>query len=86
MSQNTNKQNQNSRNSIPKHQKQVNQVQSTNETSPNSPRIDNTETSELQLNHINCEVTDVESETENTLIINMLKIEQEPKIPVYPNS
>ena len=30
---------------------------------------------ELQLNHINCESTDSESDTENTLLVNMIKVE-----------
>ena len=60
-----NKQNQNYRISTTKNQKQINQVQSTNKISPNPPGIGNTETSELQLSHINCEITDVESETKH---------------------
>ena len=50
-------------------------VQSTDETNSDPPGIDNTETSEIQKSHIHCETTDDESDTEKTLIINMLKLE-----------
>ena len=51
----------------PKHQRQINQVQITDETNSESPGIENTETIELQLNHIYCESTDSDSDIENTL-------------------
>ena len=53
--------------STPKHQRQKNQIQPTEETQPVSPGIDDNESTELQLNHINCESTDSESDTENTI-------------------
>ena len=39
--------------------------------------MENTETSEVQLNQIHCESKDEESDTENTQIINLLQIEPE---------
>ena len=45
----------------------MNQVQSTEETQPDPPGIDNNKSTELQLNHINCESTDSESDTKNTV-------------------
>ena len=57
--------------------KKFNPVQFINETNSDPPGIDNTETSELQLNHIHCEATDDESDTENTFNINMIKVEKE---------
>ena len=74
--------------STPKHQRQKNQIQPTEETQPVSPGNDNNESTELQLNHINCESRDTEIDTENTISINMLKVENdyEPFIneqPIY---
>ena len=37
---------------MPKHQRQINQVQTTEEVSSDRHGIDNTESTELQLNHI----------------------------------
>ena len=76
---------QNYRSSTPKHQRQINQIQSTEETQSDPPGIDNTESSKLQLNHINCESTDDESETENTLSIIMLLIENEYETSIESN-
>ena len=74
----------------PKYQRQINQVQSTEETQPDPPPpvIDNNESTKLQLNNINCEFTDSESDTENTISINMTNVENdyEPIIneqPIY---
>ena len=58
---------QNYRSSTPKHQRQMNQVQSTEQTQPDPPGIHNNKSTELQLNHINCESTDYESDTKNTV-------------------
>ena len=41
------------RRNTPKHRRQINQVQTTEETNSEHPGIDNTEKTELQLNHIN---------------------------------
>ena len=75
-------QNQNYRSSAPKHQRQINEVQAWDETNLDPSDIDNTETSELQFNHIHRETTDDESETENILIINKLKVENEHETPI----
>ena len=57
-------------------------MQSTESTQPDPPGIDNTENSELLLSHIHCETTVSESETKNTLLINMLHIEKDYKTPI----
>ena len=41
------------------------------------PGIDKTESTELQLNHINCESTDSESDTDNAISINMTTVEND---------
>ena len=63
-------------------------MQSTEETQPDSPGIDNNGRTELQLNHVNCESTDSECDTENTISINMINVENgyEPILyeqPIY---
>ena len=73
---------QNHKSSTPKHQRQINQVQSTEENQSDPPGIDNTENSELQLSHINCDSKDDESETVITLSINMLQTENENETPI----
>ena len=40
------------------------------------------ETTELQLNHINCDSTDSERDTDNTISINMIKVENDYE-PVF---
>ena len=55
---------QNYRSSTPKHERQINQLQSTEETQSDPPGIDNTETTELHLNHVTFESIYDESETE----------------------
>ena len=60
----------------------MNQKQSTRKTTPDPPRTDNTETSEKLLNHTPCESAYDESENENRLDTNMLKIEHKYEIPI----
>ena len=67
----------------PKHQRQINQVQETEETTSDPPGIDNTESTELQLNHINCESTDTESDTDNTISVNMITVENDYEPIIY---
>ena len=55
-----------------KHQKQINQVQTTEE-----PPWYDTESTELQLNHINCKSTDSKSDTENAISLNMINVEND---------
>ena len=71
------------RSNTPKHQRQINQVQTTEETNLDPPGIDNIEKTELQLNHINCESTDSESDTENTILVNMIKVENDYETVTY---
>ena len=69
------------RSSTPKHQRQINQVQSTEEIKFNQTLPVLT----TQKIHINCESADDESETENTLSIKMLQVENEYGIPIETN-
>ena len=71
------------RSSTPKHQRQINQVQSNPETTSDPPGIDDTVTDTLQLNQINCTSSDSESDTENTLSINMIKVENDYESVIY---
>ena len=71
------------RSNRPIHQRQVNQVQTTGQKNSDPPGIDNTETTELQLNHVNCESTDSENDTENTILINMIKVENDYETVTY---
>ena len=65
------------RSNTPKHRRQINQVQATEETTSDPPGIDNTESTEPKLNHINCESTDSESDTNNTISVNMITLEND---------
>ena len=47
------------------------------------PGFDSAEKTELQLNHINCESTDSESDTEITISVNMIKIENDYEYATY---
>ena len=49
------------------------------------PGSDNTEKAELQLDQIHCEATDVESETKNKLLRNMLHNENENETRIEAN-
>ena len=42
-----------------------------------TPGVDNHESIELQLNNINCEFTDIDSDTENTISINLIDVEND---------
>ena len=64
------------RSSTPKHQRHINQVQ-TNETTSDPPGIDDTGSNELQLNYINCESSDTVSDTDNTISVNMITVEND---------
>ena len=61
----------------------INQVQSNPETTSDPPGIDDTVTDTLQLNQINCTSSDSESDTENTLSINMIKVENDYESVIY---
>ena len=71
------------RSSTPKHQRNINQVQSNPETTLDPPGIDDTVNDMLQLNQINCESSDSESETENTISINMIAVENDYEPIIY---
>ena len=71
------------RSNTPKHQRQINQAQPTEETQPEPPGIHNNKTTELQLININCEFTDRESCTENTISINMINVENDNEPIIY---
>ena len=71
------------RSSTPKHQRQINQVQTNEETISDTPGIDDTGSNELQLNHINCESSDTESDTDNTISVNMITVENDYEPIIY---
>ena len=52
-------------------------MQTNEETTSGPPGIDDTESNELQLNHINCESTDTESNTDNTLSKSLITVEND---------
>ena len=62
---------------------EINQVQSNEETKSDPPGIDDTGNNELQLNQINCESSDTESDTENTISINMIEVESDYEPIIY---
>ena len=80
---NYNNSNNRHRSSTPKHQRHINQVQSNPETTSDPPGIDDTVTDTLQLNQINCGSSDSESDAENTLSINMIKVENDYEPVIY---
>ena len=71
------------RSSTPKHQRHINQVQSNEETTSDPPGIDGTGNNELQLNQINCGSSDTESDTENTISVNMITVENDYEPIIY---
>ena len=71
------------RDSTPKHQRQIHQVQSNKETTSDPPGIDDTGNNELQLNQMNCESSDTESDTENTISINMMAVKNDYELIIY---
>ena len=66
-----------------KNRRQINQVQATEETTSDPLGIDNTKSTKLQLNHINCESTDSESDTNNTISVNMITLENDYEPIIY---
>ena len=52
-------------------------MQTNEETTSDPPGIDDTGSNELQLNHINCESSDTESDTDNTISVNMITVEND---------
>ena len=58
-------------------------MQTNEETKSDPPGIDDTRNNELQLNHINCESSDTENDTENTISINMITFENDYEPIIY---
>ena len=58
-------------------------MQTNKETTSDPPGIDNTEKYELQLNHINCESTDTENDTDNIISVNMITVENDYEPIIY---
>ena len=58
-------------------------MQTNEETTSDPPGIDDTGSNELQLNHINCESSDTESDTDNTISVNMITVENDYE-PIQP--
>ena len=71
------------RSSTPKHQRHINHVQSNPETTSDPPGIDDTVNDKLLLNQINCGSSDSESDTENTISINMIAVENDYEPIIY---
>ena len=65
------------------HQRHINQVQTNEKTVSDPPGIDQTENNELQLNHINGESTDTEKDTDNTISVNMITVENDYEPIIY---
>ena len=58
-------------------------MQTNEETTSDRPGIDDTGSNELQLNHINCESSDTENDTDNTISLNMITVENEYESIIY---
>ena len=58
-------------------------MQTIEERISDPPGIDNTENKELQLNHINCESTETENDTDNTISVNMITVEYDYEPIIY---
>ena len=71
------------RSSTPKHRRHINQVQTNEETTSDPPGNDDTGSNEIQLNHINCESSDTESDTDNTISVNMITVKNDYETIIY---
>ena len=58
-------------------------MQKNEETTSDPPGIDDTGSNELQLNHINCESSDTESDRDNTSSVNMITVKNDYKPIIY---
>ena len=58
-------------------------MQTNEETTSDPPGNDDTGSNELQLNHINCESSDTESDTDNTISVNMITVENDYEPIIY---
>ena len=74
------------RSNTAKHQKQINQVQTTEEINSVPLVWIIQKVLNGKLKHINCESTDNESDTENTILFNMIKVEIDYETATYEQS
>ena len=58
-------------------------MQTNEEKTSGPPGIDDTGSNELQLKHKNCESSDTESDTDNTISVNMIKVENDYEPIIY---
>ena len=58
-------------------------MQTNEETTSDPPGIDDTGSNDLQLNHINCESSDTESDTDNTISVNMITVKNDYEPIIY---
>ena len=58
-------------------------MQTNEETTSDPPGIDDAENHEIQLNHIHCESSDTESDTEKTISVNMITVENDYEPVIY---
>ena len=58
-------------------------MQTNEEKTSDPPGFDDTGSNELQLNQINCESTDTEIDTDNTISVNMITVENDYEPIIY---
>ena len=58
-------------------------MQTNEETTSDPPGIDDTGNHEIQLNHIHCESSDTESDTENTISVNTITVKNDYEPIIY---
>ena len=58
-------------------------MQTNEEITSDPPGIDDTGSNELQLNHINCESSDTESDTDNTIYVIMITVKNDCEPIIY---
>ena len=58
-------------------------MQTNDKTTSDPPGIDDTGSNELQLNHFNCESTDTESDTDNTISVNKITVKNDYEPILY---
>ena len=58
-------------------------MQTNEETTSDPPGFDDTGSNELQLNHINCESSDTESDADNTISVNLITVENDYEPIIY---
>ena len=58
-------------------------MQTNEETTSDPPGIDDAENHKIPLNHIHCESSDTESDTENTISVNMISVKNDYEPVIY---